>query len=212
MGWIANAFFHSLLCFFIPFLVYFAGGMALPAGVTLDHDNLSNTIYTNVIIIVSLKVLIESGSWTMLHHMAVWLSILSYFATLSIYTVMWPAMEGIFKDGQGIGTPDIRTIFRTSWFQFFNATSHWLFWFSIALTIAIVLAKDILWKSIIHNVPKLRALYHDVQDLEFLRVKVDHELALHGINKCKFAIVRLLPFQLITTLNHQHVLLKRQSL
>jgi hypothetical protein len=129
--------------------------------------------------------LVESGSWTLLHHLAVWLSILSWFGTVCIYAVMFPAMQGIFRAGDGIGTPDIRTIFRTSWFQFYNATSHCLFWLALIFIIGVVLGKDILWKAIVHNTPKLRSLYHAVQDLEYRGVKVDSSLVLQNINKCK---------------------------
>jgi magnesium-transporting ATPase (P-type) len=65
MGWILNAVFHSLICFFVPFLIYFVGGSFIPnLGHNIDHDVLSNTVYTSVIIVVSLKVHQNSTSFT----------------------------------------------------------------------------------------------------------------------------------------------------
>ncbi len=178
IGWILQALFHSLLCFFIPYLTFFIGGMALPdSGFVIEHEIFGYTVFTCVIIVVSLKVFNESGSWTLLHHLSIWLSILMWFATASVYAVMYPAVAGIFEPGQGLGVPDFRTMFRGGWFQFYNATSNILFWLTVLLVVGTALAKDILWKSIVHNVPGLRKLYHHIQDLEAMREKIYPEVA-----------------------------------
>lgn len=130
--WIATAFWHSLLLFWFTYLI-------------IEHDSLwsdgksdggylvfGNILYTYVVVTVCLKAGLEMSSWTILTHLAIWGSIISWFIFLVVYSKFWPTLP-IAPDMVAIN----ELVFGT-----------YLFWLGLILVPFSALLADIVYKVI----------------------------------------------------------------
>lgn len=130
--WVLSAIWHSLILFV---LTYF----------TLDHDTLwangradggylcfGNILYTYVVITVCLKAALETSSWTIITHAAIWGSIAVWFLFIVIYSRLWPTIPF------GAEMASIDTII----------FSTWLFWLGMAIIPFSALLVDIVVKLV----------------------------------------------------------------
>lgn len=83
--WIFNGVYHSLICFYIPYLIM---GLTspFPNGQMIDNWSLSTTTYTCVIFVVTFKIAFETQYWTWINHLFTWGSMLAWIAFAFIYS------------------------------------------------------------------------------------------------------------------------------
>jgi len=166
-GWILTAFWHSLCCFFIPLLALMTAN--LMGNRPGEYQHLQYMVYTCVVIVCTLKVGVESASWTIVHHLTFWGSILSWFVICVLYAAVWPAVDKVIPQSSPPGIIDLRYQFRNAYFEFYNTTGNWVYWFAILLACVVALMKDIVWKSIVHNLrisSLVQEAYHVAQVME----------------------------------------------
>ncbi|UJR35768.1 hypothetical protein I4U23_028516 [Adineta vaga] len=91
-SWCLNAVYHSIILYFMSYAML-RHDIAHPNGIVFgSHLFLGNCVYTYVIFVVCLKAGLESDSWTMLTHIAIWGSIASWFIFFIIYSSIWPTI------------------------------------------------------------------------------------------------------------------------
>jgi hypothetical protein len=126
-------------------------------------------IYTAIVIVVTLKVALESASCTVIHYLTFIGSIFSWFLVVVVYAAVWPAVDVIIPPQAPRGIVDIRYTMRGAYFDFYNSAGNGVFWFAMLLAVILALSRDTIWKAIVHNVALngwLRQVYHVVQDME----------------------------------------------
>uniref|UniRef100_A0A671R0G1 Phospholipid-transporting ATPase n=1 Tax=Sinocyclocheilus anshuiensis TaxID=1608454 RepID=A0A671R0G1_9TELE len=84
-----NGLFHSVILFWFP-LKAFQHDTVFGNGKTPDYLLLGNMVYTFVVITVCLKAGLETSSWTMFSHIAIWGSIGLWVVFFGIYSSIWP--------------------------------------------------------------------------------------------------------------------------
>uniref|UniRef100_A0A669F570 Phospholipid-transporting ATPase n=1 Tax=Oreochromis niloticus TaxID=8128 RepID=A0A669F570_ORENI len=84
-----NGLFHSVILFWFP-LKAFQHDTVFGNGRTPDYLLLGNMVYTFVVITVCLKAGLETSSWTMFSHIAIWGSIGLWVVFFAIYSSLWP--------------------------------------------------------------------------------------------------------------------------
>ncbi|XP_026878506.2 phospholipid-transporting ATPase IA isoform X3 [Electrophorus electricus] len=84
-----NGLFHSVILFWFP-LKAFQHDTVFGNGKTPDYLLLGNMVYTFVVITVCLKAGLETSSWTMFSHIAIWGSIALWVVFFGIYSSLWP--------------------------------------------------------------------------------------------------------------------------
>ncbi|KAL0481521.1 phospholipid-transporting ATPase, partial [Acrasis kona] len=167
-GWILTAVWHSLCCFFVPFLALMVAN--LMGNRPGEYSHLQYMVYTCVVIVCTLKVGVESASWTIIHHLTFWGSILSWFIIVVLYAAVWPAVDKVIPQSSPPGIIDIRYQFRSAYFEYYNTAGNWVYWFVIMLAVVMAMLKDIVWKAVVHNVRiggvLHQEVYHVAQVLE----------------------------------------------
>jgi magnesium-transporting ATPase (P-type) len=185
--WILSAIWHSIVCFFIPCLVIEHASYIF-SGSPPEYDLLSYMVYTNVVMIITFKLGIESSTWTVVHHVSFYGSILSWFLVAMIYATLWPGLQAILPyslEAKGI---DMINFIRSAYYVFFNVTGNWLFWLTIFIAVIFGLLRDIVWKCIVTNVTfgtHLRQIYHVIRDMEYEKEPVKESTVLRkypGLN------------------------------
>ena len=87
--WIGNAIFHSIILYWVPLAIYGEGNV-WNSGRSGGYLVLGNIVYSCVMITVCFKAALELISWNWFCHMAIWGSVLFWFAFLAIYSYVWP--------------------------------------------------------------------------------------------------------------------------
>uniref|UniRef100_A0A7N6FEE1 Phospholipid-transporting ATPase n=1 Tax=Anabas testudineus TaxID=64144 RepID=A0A7N6FEE1_ANATE len=87
-----NGLFHSVILFWFP-LQAFQHDTVFGNGRTPDYLLLGNMVYTFVVITVCLKAGLETSSWTMFSHIAIWGSIALWVVFFIIYSSLWPLIS-----------------------------------------------------------------------------------------------------------------------
>eukprot|EP01112_Ceratiomyxa_fruticulosa_P018559 TRINITY_DN5957_c0_g1_i1.p1 TRINITY_DN5957_c0_g1~~TRINITY_DN5957_c0_g1_i1.p1 ORF type:complete len:433 (-),score=66.09 TRINITY_DN5957_c0_g1_i1:155-1453(-) len=147
-GWVGNGLFHSLIIFGIPALI-FRHSNTFFSGQCIDLFTLGVVSYTCVVIIVNLKLGLETRYWTWINHLAVWGSILIY--------IIWLIVFGVFFS---VPTVDVGS---DIYFSIFHLALTPLFYLSVILVALLCLWRDISWKFVYRtNLPKS---YHIVQEM-----------------------------------------------
>ncbi|KAL0489753.1 phospholipid-transporting ATPase [Acrasis kona] len=141
-----NSFYHSFLCFFVPYMCYIGGEAFFHNGYSVDLDSFGLASYTSVLVVTTLKLALETSHFTIINHLVCWGSLLSFF----VVTVVYCAIPGPFYLG------------------FMNSASTALFWLTIILTVVACLLRDIFWKACKRNVWLFRQLYHKLQEYDRL--------------------------------------------
>eukprot|EP01028_Stygiella_incarcerata_P014298 TRINITY_DN933_c0_g1_i3.p1 TRINITY_DN933_c0_g1~~TRINITY_DN933_c0_g1_i3.p1 ORF type:complete len:1250 (+),score=273.44 TRINITY_DN933_c0_g1_i3:141-3752(+) len=151
-GYVLNAIFHSAICFWIPYFSLRETNWSSDGrGAGLWQHGL--VVYTGVIFTVTLKLALETSTWTRWNHVTTWGSILIWFVYLSIYSSLYSFMA--FSD------------FSTLYFTFFEVFISPRYWLVIILVPVMALMRDVIFKYYKRNVRGKgdRGLFYTVQRL-----------------------------------------------
>ncbi|XP_038647232.1 phospholipid-transporting ATPase IA isoform X2 [Scyliorhinus canicula] len=142
-----NGLFHSVILFWFP-LKALEHDTAFGNGKTPGRLLLGNMVYTFVVITVCLKAGLETASWTVFSHVAIWGSIGVWVVFFGIYSSLWPAIP-LAPDISGEAA------------MLFSSGVFWMGLFFIPIT-------SLLW-DVIYKVIKrtfCKTLVEEVQELE----------------------------------------------
>ncbi|XP_043917453.1 phospholipid-transporting ATPase IA isoform X2 [Protopterus annectens] len=142
-----NGLFHSIILFWFP-LKAAQHDSAFGNGKTSDYLLLGNIVYTFVVITVCLKAGLETSSWTVFSHIAIWGSIAMWVVFFAIYSSMWPAIP-LAPDMSG----EAEMMF-----------SSGIFWMGLLFIPVTALLLDIFYKAIMRTC--FKTLVDEVQELE----------------------------------------------
>ncbi|XP_035707274.1 phospholipid-transporting ATPase IB [Folsomia candida] len=148
--WMMCAMLHSICLFWIT-KEYFADSSVWENGKEGSYLILGNSIYTYVVIVVSLKLGLATRAWTKFTHISIWGSILLWFIFLVAYSFMWPITIDI-----GIGN-EMYDIVE----QLFISPMFWLCLFFIP---AVTLIPDLIYSSVMGSI--FGAMGPDVLNIE----------------------------------------------
>jgi phospholipid-transporting ATPase len=151
-GWVLNALYHSFICYWFVELT-FVNQQPYHDGRTMDIFSMGSVSFTCVVVVVTLKLGLETRYWTWVNHFTVWGSIIAYACWLMVY--------GVFFDGTSMGADLYRTVF-----QLYHAGTYYL---DIVFVIVLCLARDVLWKFFTRT--DLPQSYHIVQELQAIETK-----------------------------------------
>lgn len=147
-----NGLFHSVILFWVP-LKAFQHDTVFGNGRTPDYLLLGNMVYTFVVITVCLKAGIETSSWTMFSHIAIWGSIGLWVVFFIIYSSLWPLIP-LAPDMSGEAG------------MMFSSGVFWMGLFFIPVTslvfdVAYKVVKKVCFKTLVDEVQELEALSKD---------------------------------------------------
>ncbi|XP_058506469.1 probable phospholipid-transporting ATPase IA isoform X3 [Solea solea] len=147
-----NGLFHSVILFWFP-LQAFRHDTVFGDGKTPDYLLLGNMVYTFVVITVCLKAGLETSSWTMFSHIAIWGSIGLWVVFFLIYSSLWPLIP-LAPDMSGEAT------------TMFSSGVFWMGLFFIPITslvfdVAYKVVKKVCFKTLVDEVQELEALSKD---------------------------------------------------
>ncbi|XP_029021387.1 probable phospholipid-transporting ATPase IA isoform X3 [Betta splendens] len=147
-----NGLFHSVILFWFP-LKAFQHDTVFGSGKTPDYLLLGNMVYTFVVITVCLKAGLETSSWTMFSHIAIWGSIGLWVVFFIIYSSLWPLIP-LAPDMSGEAT------------MMFSSGVFWMGLFFIPVTslvfdVAYKVVKKACFKTLVDEVQELEALSKD---------------------------------------------------
>ncbi|XP_041042451.1 probable phospholipid-transporting ATPase IA isoform X3 [Carcharodon carcharias] len=142
-----NGLFHSVILFWFP-LKALEHDTAFGNGKTPGRLLLGNMVYTFVVITVCLKAGLETSSWTVFSHVAIWGSIGLWVVLFGIYSSLWPAIP-LAPDISGEAV------------MLFSSGVFWMGLFFIPIT---SLLWDVIYKVIKRTLCK--TLVEEVQELE----------------------------------------------
>ncbi|KAK3564853.1 hypothetical protein QTP86_029902, partial [Hemibagrus guttatus] len=147
-----NGLFHSVILFWFP-LKAFQHDTVFGNGKTPDYLLLGNMVYTFVVITVCLKAGLETSSWTMFSHIAIWGSIGLWVVFFGIYSSLWPLIP-LAPDMSGEAD------------MMFNSGVFWTGLFFIPITslvfdLAYKVIKKACFKTLVDEVQELEALSKD---------------------------------------------------
>ncbi|XP_064419217.1 phospholipid-transporting ATPase IA isoform X1 [Latimeria chalumnae] len=86
-----NGLFHSVILFWFP-LKALQHDAVFGNGKAPDYLLFGNIVYTFVVITVCLKAGLETSSWTVFSHIAIWGSIILWVVFFGVYSSLWPAI------------------------------------------------------------------------------------------------------------------------
>ncbi|XP_034161695.2 probable phospholipid-transporting ATPase IA isoform X2 [Pangasianodon hypophthalmus] len=147
-----NGLFHSVILFWFP-LKAFQHDTVFGNGKTPDYLLLGNMVYTFVVITVCLKAGLETSSWTMFSHIAIWGSIGLWVVFFGIYSSLWPLIP-LAPDMSGEAD------------MMFSSGVFWMGLFFIPVTslvfdLAYKVIKKACFKTLVDEVQELEALSKD---------------------------------------------------
>uniref|UniRef100_A0A8C7QKW8 Phospholipid-transporting ATPase n=1 Tax=Oncorhynchus mykiss TaxID=8022 RepID=A0A8C7QKW8_ONCMY len=147
-----NGLFHSVILFWVPLLA-FQHDTVFGNGKTPDYLLLGNMVYTFVVITVCLKAGLETSSWTMFSHIAIWGSISLWVVFFSIYSSLWPLIS-LAPDMSGEAD------------MMFSSGVFWMGLVFIPVTslvfdMAYKVLKRVFFKTLVDEVKELEALSKD---------------------------------------------------
>ncbi|XP_051513956.1 phospholipid-transporting ATPase IA-like isoform X4 [Myxocyprinus asiaticus] len=147
-----NGLFHSVILFWFP-LKAFQHDTVFGNGKTPDYLLLGNMVYTFVVITVCLKAGLETSSWTMFSHIAIWGSIGLWVVFFGIYSSLWPLIP-LAPDMSGEAD------------MMFSSGVFWMGLIFIPITslvfdVAYKVMKRVCFKTLVDEVQELEALSKD---------------------------------------------------
>ncbi|XP_061107589.1 probable phospholipid-transporting ATPase IA isoform X2 [Conger conger] len=147
-----NGLFHSIILFWFP-LAAFKHDTVFGSGKTPDYLLLGNMVYTFVVITVCLKAGLETSSWTMFSHIAIWGSISLWVVFFWIYSSLWPLIT-LAPDMSGQAN------------MMFSSGVFWMGLIFIPITslifeVAYKVMKKVFFKTLVDEVQELEALSKD---------------------------------------------------
>jgi magnesium-transporting ATPase (P-type) len=167
VGWILNAIYHSAISFYIPY--YCLINAKYYDGQDVSMYGIGITIYTSVLFIITVKVCLETSSWTWVHALfyfgsvALWFAfVFAYGAFYYVYPIpVFPMSE--FYEISG----EYRILFT---FQF---------WSTVLLTTVLASLRDVFWKFFKRETT--RTFYYAIQA--------------HGDKKSRETVMENFPFE-----------------
>nr|XP_023846083.1 phospholipid-transporting ATPase IA isoform X2 [Salvelinus alpinus] len=147
-----NGLFHSVILFWVP-LTAFQHDTVFGNGKTPDYLLLGNMVYTFVVITVCLKAGLETSSWTMFSHIAIWGSISLWVVFFGIYSSLWPLIS---LAPEMSGEADMMFSSGVFWMGliFIPVTS-------LVFDVAYKVVKKVCFKTLVDEVQELEALSKD---------------------------------------------------
>lgn len=147
-----NGLFHSIILFWFP-LKAFQHDTVFGNGKTPDYLLLGNMVYTFVVITVCLKAGLETSSWTMFSHIAIWGSIGLWVVFFGIYSSLWPLIP-LAPDMSGEAD------------MMFSSGVFWMGLIFIPITslvfdVAYKVIKKLCFKTLVDEVQELEAMSKD---------------------------------------------------
>ncbi|XP_072424387.1 probable phospholipid-transporting ATPase IA isoform X2 [Chiloscyllium punctatum] len=147
-----NGLFHSVILFWFP-LKALEHDTAFGNGKTPGRLLLGNMVYTFVVITVCLKAGLETSSWTLFSHVAIWGSIGMWIVLFGIYSSLWPAIP-LAPDISGEAV------------MLFSSGVFWMGLFFIPITsllwdVTYKVIKRTLCKTLVEEVQELEAQFQD---------------------------------------------------
>ncbi|XP_055718597.1 probable phospholipid-transporting ATPase IA isoform X2 [Salvelinus fontinalis] len=147
-----NGLLHSVILFWLPLLMFQHDTVSWN-GKTPDYLLLGNMVYTFVVITVCLKAGLETSSWTLFSHIAIWGSVFLWVLFFWLYSTWWPAIA-IAPDMSG----QAEMLFTSGVFWmsllFIPATS-------LLFDVAFRVVKRSFWKNLVDEVQELEAKAQD---------------------------------------------------
>ncbi|XP_053734423.1 phospholipid-transporting ATPase IA isoform X1 [Synchiropus splendidus] len=147
-----NGLFHSVILFWFP-LKAFQHDTVFASGKTPDYLLLGNMVYTFVVITVCLKAGLETSSWTVFSHIAIWGSIGLWVVFFIVYSSLWPLIP-LAPDMSG----EAEMMFKSGVFWlglgFIPVTS-------LVFDVAYKVLKKVFFKTLVDEVQELEALSKD---------------------------------------------------
>ncbi|XP_039669932.1 phospholipid-transporting ATPase IA isoform X3 [Perca fluviatilis] len=147
-----NGLFHSVILFWFP-LKAFQHDTVFGNGRTPDYLLLGNMVYTFVVITVCLKAGLETSSWTMFSHIAIWGSIGLWVVFFIIYSSLWPLIP-LAPDMSGEATMMFCSGVFWTGLVFIPVTS-------LVFDVAYKVVKKVCFKTLVDEVQELEALSKD---------------------------------------------------
>ncbi|XP_030252561.1 phospholipid-transporting ATPase IA isoform X3 [Sparus aurata] len=147
-----NGLFHSVILFWFP-LKAFQHDTVFGNGRTPDYLLLGNMVYTFVVITVCLKAGLETSSWTMFSHIAIWGSIGLWVVFFIIYSSLWPLIP-LAPDMSGEAAMMFSSGVFWTGLVFIPITS-------LVFDVAYKVVKRVCFKTLVDEVQELEALSKD---------------------------------------------------
>jgi magnesium-transporting ATPase (P-type) len=138
-AYVLNSIFHSFVCFIIPMYAYYNTAMHYDPSLL----GVGIVIYTCVVVVVTVKVSLETASWTFINFIVVGVSLLSWWIYIIIYSNLYLIL--------GVGREN-----KWDWFlakEWYYPTDGWvvmgdgLFWLTVLITVAIACLRDFAFKA-----------------------------------------------------------------
>ncbi|XP_041703179.1 probable phospholipid-transporting ATPase IA [Coregonus clupeaformis] len=147
-----NGLLHSVILFWLP-LQAFQHDTVSWNGKTPDYLLLGNMVYTFVVITVCLKAGLETSSWTLFSHIAIWGSVCLWVLFFWLYSTLWPVIP-IAPDMSGQAE------------MLFTSGVFWMSLLFIPVTsllfdVAFRVVKRSFWKNLVDEVQELEANAQD---------------------------------------------------
>eukprot|EP01060_Flectonema_neradi_P007676 TRINITY_DN15381_c0_g1_i1.p1 TRINITY_DN15381_c0_g1~~TRINITY_DN15381_c0_g1_i1.p1 ORF type:complete len:1336 (+),score=232.55 TRINITY_DN15381_c0_g1_i1:64-4071(+) len=135
LQWYMTAAYHALVCLFLP-LVSAVPSAQLENGKDYGMVHFGILVYTNVVVVITLKLALHVSSWTWVHHVLIWGCFL-----------LWPTFFPIYEQ---LGP---------RWFQIhtFNEAFEdcwtWpLFWVNLIGAVVMCLFRDFIWRYVSYRI------------------------------------------------------------
>lgn len=156
-GVVLNAVYHSFLVFILTVLIY-DNGVIRSNGTSIDLWSMGTTMYTCIVIIVTLKLALEARYWTKIFLVALGISMALWLLWLLVYSTinLWPI--GPLRTGEDL-----------LWvpYQLFASP---VFYLSVFLIVVIAISRDVIWKFVYRTY--FPRSYHLIQEKQ----KLDHSM------------------------------------
>eukprot|EP01116_Phalansterium_solitarium_P004039 TRINITY_DN1491_c0_g1_i2.p1 TRINITY_DN1491_c0_g1~~TRINITY_DN1491_c0_g1_i2.p1 ORF type:complete len:1331 (+),score=449.05 TRINITY_DN1491_c0_g1_i2:287-4279(+) len=150
--WVANAVWHSFLIFMIP-MYSSSFDVSDSRGFPMTLDHLGYTVFSCVIMVVTLKIALETRYWSSVNHVFTWVSLGSWFIFMVVYGTIW-------------GWGPTFNVGKETYFVFADLFSSGTYWFVVILTTTCCLWRDVTWKYVERTfLPKPR---HILQERQYI--------------------------------------------
>lgn len=146
--WVWSAILHSLALFWFTYFMVYHDALWSDGISDGGHLVFGNILYTYVVITVCLKAALETTSWTVFTHTAIWGSIALWFVFLAIYAHFWPTFP-MAADMAGMDS------------MIFTSASFWIGMFVIPFATLII---DIVYSIVTRTC--FQSFIDQVRDLE----------------------------------------------
>jgi phospholipid-transporting ATPase len=147
-GWIACAFWHSIVLFFVVHAVMFLAPLGPEGSSTADLFSTGVVLFGLVVAVVNLKLGLEASSWNRFTHISVWGSVASVWVFYLFYHFMWDSP-----------IPLASTVYQVIYFLFRQP----VFWLVLPVAPMLALVRDFAWKAYVRQFhPTLRHIVAEI--------------------------------------------------